>query len=265
MPVRNFARGRGHPDSARMRMSVSVVVRCTLARLMASTSPARWCCAEWRARRARRNCAARTRCASLPCRSTPRNGTPARLRGQRIVEYIAQVKRGAADRRRRAAAEALRDEASDCFDVVHRHDARKQIAHAKAFERMPQFPPRAAGKQREFGALGPSLQTPRAAPASVRATRCRACRSCPNKSSETARFTSRIFHVVAQRSHPVRRQPPIIVISGAALPLLNIGVSDALAGEMPHGIDNRAVKRTVNVHQHAIHVKDDQLGRKRFS
>ena len=76
---------------------------------------------------------------------------------------------------------------------------------------------------------------------------------------------ARLHHFVrnrlAERRDPIRRQSPVIVVAGAILPLVDFGVGDAPAGEKMNRVDDRLVKRSVHVHQNAIHIKNDEFGR----
>src|SRR5580704_17606755 len=115
---------------------------------------------------------------------------------------------------------------------------------------MAQLPPRAPCKKREVGAPGPALEAaPRHQPAFAPHIAALSI-SAPINFLKFA-LHLRVFDGMPERGHPVGGQPPVVVISGAAIPLLNVGVGDALAGEMADRINDGPMERSPDINEHA--------------
>src|ERR1700747_1265502 len=101
------------------------------------------------------------------------------------------------------------------LDVVHRDRARKELLHAKLFECVAQFAARPASKEGEFCASRPPFEKPgRYEPSFAPDVAARSVCS-PIDLLERALYL-RVFDALAQRVDPIRRKPPIVVITGAA-------------------------------------------------
>src|SRR5207245_9637967 len=124
---------------------------------------------------------------------------------------------------------------------------------------MAQLATRAAGEERELGTPRPALQAPRwhkpsfppnVAPRSI---------GSPIDLLKYALHFG-IFDFLAERVNPIGREPPIVVVTGTALPLLNMHISEAPPGEVPHRLQNGAVKCAVDVDKNSVQLGDNQFG-----
>src|SRR5947209_5812546 len=124
---------------------------------------------------------------------------------------------------------------------------------------MPQLATRAAGEERELGTPRPALQAPRRhKPSFAPDVAPRSIGSPIDLLKHALHFG--IFHFLAERVNPIGREPPIVVIAGTALPLLDMRISETAAGEMLHRVQNGAVKRAVDVDKNSVDIEDNQLG-----
>src|ERR1700719_741613 len=144
--------------------------------------------------------------------------------------------------------------------VIHRDRARKEFLHAKLFERMAQFAARPASEESKLGASRPPFEkSMRYEPSFAPDVAARSVRS-PIDILERA-LHLRVFDTLAQRVDPLRREPPVVVVTVAAFPLLNVRISEAPAGEMLHRVQNGAVIGTMHVDENSVDVEDHQFGR----
>ena len=139
-------------------------------------------------------------------------------------------------------------------------DAAKNSVRVGALQRMAQLPARAAGKKSKLGAARPALQplVRDQPPFSRHVSRARLC--APIDFLKT-RFHFFIRNRRAERGDPIRRQAPVIVVTGTILPLVDFSVGDALAGKKTDSVDNRLVKRSVHVHEYAVDIENNQFWR----
>ncbi len=227
MPVRDVAPARGRPDSGAAeypspwwcdgcwRFSFPVLLQLT------------WRCAEWRARRA--GAIARAARDALRCRAA-KHAQERHARALATPAHRPNYRPDKAPTRGSACRPAGNASPSgsrlEPLHVVHGHRAaRKGCATPKwssvcrssrrvrpvksaSSARLAQ---RSSSRRRHQPALPPHV----AARAIHR----------PSRFSGIARFTSAYSTFVAQRIHPIRGQPPIVVVPGAALPLLDVGIS----------------------------------------
>ena len=150
------------------------------------------------------------------------------LRGKRVVDVVAEVERFAARRAVEQQAQTFRVRLP-FFHVVHGDGAAKNIVRVRALQRVAQFPARAAGEERKFGAARPALQAlVRDQPAFPRHIS-RAATSCPNRISGSALSLLRTEPPGPSDAIQSVVKSPVIVVAGAILPLVNFGVGDALA------------------------------------
>src|SRR4051812_10953954 len=133
------------------------------------------------------------------------------------------------------------------------------MRHFELRQRVAQFTPRAASEQCQFRTLSPFFQAPpRHEPFFAPDVSARAI-------LPPVKFLKLPLHFSVRHRMPKFRQPvgselPIVVITRSPLPLLNIGVRHSPSGEMMHRIEDAAMKRAPYVNEHAIDVKDNQLG-----
>ena len=100
---------------------------------------------------------------------------------------------------------------------------RNRSRHAEMIERVVQLPARAPGEKRQFRARGPALQPARRHQPRSRHTFPRSSVHAP-VNFMNCRFTLS-YGTLPERRYPIGAQPPVVVVAGLALPLLNIGVA----------------------------------------
>jgi hypothetical protein len=155
MPVEIFA--RPWPSRfKRTRMSVSVVVRRRLAFLIPTVSPDRERCAGFSAPPIRAG-APRGPVRVAAVREYAKKRDARAFGGERVVDVISEIERIAA---RRAVSSRSKPSGSGLpFFTSSMVTARRKISfRVRALERVAQFLPRAARKERQLGAARPALQ-----------------------------------------------------------------------------------------------------------
>ncbi len=124
-----------------------------------------------------------------------------------------------------------------------------------------QFAARAAGEQGELGAPGPFFQ------AVVRdqpffAGHVSGVRLCAPVEFHELRFHLFVGHRFTERRDPVGGEAPVVVVAGKILPVVDLGEGRAVPGEEMDGVDDGLVERAVDVDQDAVHIENDEFGRK---
>src|SRR5437588_1284849 len=144
--------------------------------------------------------------------------------------------------------------------VVHGNDGSKTFRGWPAIERIRKFLTCPSGEQIQFISLRPFPDLPRADQDFFVANVSGLPVAAPIKLLERGPRLI-IRKRLAERRHPRRYHAPIVVESRLALPLVQLGVSHALARQVVHGIERRPPVRATHVHQYAIYIKNKDFGR----
>ena len=127
-----------------------------------------------------------------------------------------------------------------------------------AFERERKFLARAPGKKIQLETLCPLLNLPRRDHQLFVSHVSGSTIAAPIKSFERrARFFVRSR--VPERTHPSGNHSPIVVETGFALPVVQLGIGDTLAGNVAYRLQSGTPIRAAHVHQYTIHVEDQDL------
>jgi hypothetical protein len=177
-------------------------------------------------------------------------------RGEGIVDIVAEIERAGRIALTKNSVQSFGMRLP--FRVVHRDDRSKVLRRRPAFERERKFLPRASRKKIQFKPPRPFLNLSwrynqffvsnvpgLAVAAPVKFLECR------------ARFCVRSG--VPERTYPRGHHVPIIVETGLALPLMQLGERDALAGDVAHRLQRRPPVRASNVNKHPIDIKDQDF------
>src|ERR1700687_3555450 len=164
------------------------------------------------------------------------NGTFA-SRSESVVNVVAQIER----RRRIALAEnflqALGMRLFLC--VVHSDDGAEIFRGRPALEREGKFLARAPGEEIQLEALRPFFNLPRRHDQFFVSNVSGLAVAAPIEFLERrARFFVRSG--VPERTYPRGNHAPVVVKTGLALPAMQLGIRDALAGNMAHCLQRRA-------------------------
>src|SRR6266404_4675979 len=194
--------------------------------------------------------------AVLPRRDNGQEGHAGIPRGQRIVNVVAEIKRrdGISAAKNFLQAFGVRFP----FRVVHGNDGAKISRCRPAFERKRKLLPRAPGEKIQFKPLRPPFNLFWGYHQFFVSNVARLPVAAPIKPLERyARFL--ISGWVAERTYPRGHHGPIIIEAGLALPRMQLGIRDALPGDVAHRLQRRAPVRSAHVNENAVHIEDQDF------
>ena len=176
--------------------------------------------------------------------------------GERVVNIVAEVD----GRLGRATGENFEQALRVGFragDVIGGDDAAEIFASFAAVEGVRHFVPNAAGEDSEFRFFCEALQAGARQKPFLASDEAIAIRSPIDFEEPLLHFC--VLLLAAKRLDPSGRKFPIVVIAGKILPFVKLLVSDALAGEMADGLEDRFVKGFVDVDEDAIDIENDNF------
>src|SRR6266581_4704277 len=178
-------------------------------------------------------------------------------RRESIVNVVPQIKRAGGIARPKNFMQSFRMWLFVLY-VVHRDDSSEILRGGPAFERKGKLLPCSSGEKIQLAAPRPALDLPGRDDQPFVSNVAGLAVAAPVESLEC--FAGLVVgNWVAERSHPCGNHGPIVIEARLALPTVQLRVGYALASQMAHRLERRTPIRAADVHEHAVHIKNQDL------